>query len=134
MTVWSNKPSANPLDLSSAHLNLSSFSDFLSRQAPELLPGGVSHTAAPGAVELPHGTTIVAARPALPEAGAASTASSACTRNRARSGGSNRLARSGAVTSSGIPASWMSTRIAAPVAHRCTVCPSRSRTSTRRSP
>ncbi|MBI5737303.1 proteasome subunit beta [Mycobacterium adipatum] len=62
MTVWSNKPSANPLDLSSAHLNLSSFSDFLSRQAPELLPGGVSHTAAPGAVELPHGTTIVAVK------------------------------------------------------------------------
>jgi len=62
VTVWSNKPSANPLDLSSAHLNLSSFSDFLSRQAPELLPGGVSHTAAPGAVELPHGTTIVAVK------------------------------------------------------------------------
>ncbi|ANE82986.1 proteasome subunit beta [Mycobacterium adipatum] len=43
-------------------MNLSSFSDFLSRQAPELLPGGVSHTAAPGAVELPHGTTIVAVK------------------------------------------------------------------------
>lgn len=60
MTAWSNKPSANPLDLSSAHLNLSSFSDLLSRQAPELLPRGVSHTAATGSAELPHGTTIVA--------------------------------------------------------------------------
>lgn len=62
MTAWSNKPSANPLDLSSAHLNLSSFSDFLSRQAPELLPGGVSHAVGTGSVELPHGTTIVALR------------------------------------------------------------------------
>lgn len=63
MTAWSNKPSANPLDLSSAHLNLSSFSDFLSRQAPELLPGGASHAPATGAgVELPHGTTIVAVK------------------------------------------------------------------------
>ncbi|MCF6388562.1 proteasome subunit beta [Mycobacterium sp. MBM] len=41
-------------------MNLSSFSDLLSRQAPELLPRGVSHTAATGSAELPHGTTIVA--------------------------------------------------------------------------
>ena len=60
MTAWSNKPFANPLDLTSAHLNLSSFSDFLSRQAPELLPGGTSHGAAGGGLELAHGTTIVA--------------------------------------------------------------------------
>lgn len=61
MTAWSNKPSTNPLDLTSSHLNLSSFSDFLSRQAPELLPGGVSHIApSGGGVDLPHGTTIVA--------------------------------------------------------------------------
>ncbi|WP_370517765.1 proteasome subunit beta [Mycolicibacterium sp. P9-22] len=62
MTAWSNKPFSNPLDLTSSHLNLSSFSDFLSRQAPELLPGGVSHTAPSGGVDLPHGTTIVALR------------------------------------------------------------------------
>ncbi len=59
MTAWSNKPFADSLDLTSPHLNLSSFSDFLSRQAPELLPGGVSHASA-GGVELAHGTTIVA--------------------------------------------------------------------------
>lgn len=62
MTAWSNKPSTNPLDLTSSHLNLSSFSDFLSRQAPELLPGGAAHTAPGGGVDLPHGTTIVALR------------------------------------------------------------------------
>jgi len=62
VTAWSNKPFSNPLDLTSSHLNLSSFSDFLSRQAPELLPGGVSHTAPIGGVDLPHGTTIVALR------------------------------------------------------------------------
>jgi proteasome beta subunit len=62
VTAWSNKPFSNPLDLTSSHLNLSSFSDFLSRQAPELLPGGVSHTAPSGGVDLPHGTTIVALR------------------------------------------------------------------------
>ena len=38
---------------------LSSFSDFLRREAPELLPAG-SGTAAPGVASLPHGTTIVA--------------------------------------------------------------------------
>ncbi|KRD20845.1 proteasome subunit beta [Mycobacterium sp. Root265] len=44
-------------------MNLSSFSDFLSRQAPELLPGGVSHAVpSGGGVDLPHGTTIVALR------------------------------------------------------------------------
>lgn len=62
MTAWSNKPFTNPLDLTSSHLNLSSFSDFLSRQAPELLPGGVSHAVPGGGVDLPHGTTIVALR------------------------------------------------------------------------
>ncbi len=60
MTAWSNKPFADSLDLNSPHLNLSSFSDFLSRQAPELLPGGVSHATPGGGVELAHGTTIVA--------------------------------------------------------------------------
>ncbi|WP_395311766.1 proteasome subunit beta [Mycobacterium sp. AMU20-3851] len=62
MTAWSNKPFADSLDLTSSHLNLSSFSDFLSRQAPELLPGGVSHAtpSGNGGVELAHGTTIVA--------------------------------------------------------------------------
>jgi proteasome beta subunit len=60
VTAWSNKPFASPLDLTSAHLNLSSFSEFLSRQAPELLPGGTSHGAVSGGLELAHGTTIVA--------------------------------------------------------------------------
>lgn len=60
MTGWSNKPFPNPLDLSAPQLNLSSFSEFLSRQAPELLPGGAAHAAPSGGVELAHGTTIVA--------------------------------------------------------------------------
>ncbi len=38
---------------------LSSFSDFLRREAPELLPAGRG-TAEPGPASLPHGTTIVA--------------------------------------------------------------------------
>lgn len=62
MTAWSNKPFANSLDLTSSHLNLSSFSELLSRQAPELLPSGAAHLGAGGAVELAHGTTIVALR------------------------------------------------------------------------
>ena len=39
----------------------SSFMDFLSEHAPELLPGGRALPAVEGAVEAPHGTTIVAA-------------------------------------------------------------------------
>ena len=39
----------------------SSFLDFLGSQAPELLPGNRSLPPVQGAVELPHGTTIVAA-------------------------------------------------------------------------
>ncbi|WP_304114264.1 proteasome subunit beta [Mycolicibacterium bacteremicum] len=58
MTAWSNKPVPTSLDIASPHLNLSSFSDFLSRQAPQLLPNGRDVTG-PGA-DLPHGTTIVA--------------------------------------------------------------------------
>ncbi|GAS96053.1 proteasome beta subunit prcB [Mycolicibacterium canariasense] len=52
-------PFADPLDISSPYLHLSSFSDFLGRQAPHLLPmaAGVSGN---GAADLPHGTTIVA--------------------------------------------------------------------------
>jgi proteasome beta subunit len=43
-------------------VNPSSFADLLRRQAPELLPGGLSGGAQPGAAggQLPHGTTIVA--------------------------------------------------------------------------
>ncbi|MGN7779962.1 proteasome subunit beta [Mycolicibacterium sp. 22603] len=59
MTAWSNKPVPTSLDITNTHLNLSSFSDFLSRQAPQLLPGGRDVSGGPGA-ELPHGTTIVA--------------------------------------------------------------------------
>ncbi|MEH3128575.1 MAG: proteasome subunit beta [Mycolicibacterium neoaurum] len=59
MTAWSNKPVPTSLDITNTHLNLSSFSDFLSRQAPQLLPGGREVSAGPG-TELPHGTTIVA--------------------------------------------------------------------------
>ena len=51
-------PFSDRLDVTSPHLNLSSFSDFLSRQAPHLLPAvGTSVT---GGADLPHGTTIVA--------------------------------------------------------------------------
>ncbi|MGW0158896.1 proteasome subunit beta [Mycobacterium sp. NPDC003323] len=59
MTGWSHKPFPDSLDLTPAHLNLSSFSDFLSRQAPQLLPGGRGAAGGPG-TDLPHGTTIVA--------------------------------------------------------------------------
>ncbi len=59
MTAWSNKPVPTSLDITNTHLNLSSFSDFLSRQAPQLLPGGRDLSGGPG-TELPHGTTIVA--------------------------------------------------------------------------
>ena len=51
-------PFSDRLDVTSPHLNLSSFSDFLSRQAPHLLPV-VGDSVASGA-DLPHGTTIVA--------------------------------------------------------------------------
>lgn len=51
-------PFSDRLDVTSPHLNLSSFSDFLSRQAPRLLPV-VGDAVASGA-DLPHGTTIVA--------------------------------------------------------------------------
>lgn len=48
--------------LSGSALDLSSFADFLRRQAPELLPASVNGGAHPGSVggQLPHGTTIVA--------------------------------------------------------------------------
>lgn len=39
----------------------SSFLDFLSKHAPDQLPGGRQLTSVPGTVEAPHGTTIVAA-------------------------------------------------------------------------
>lgn len=59
-------PFSDRLDVTSPHLNLSSFSDFLSRQAPHLLPAAdvPSNWAAAGDArsgsDLPHGTTIVA--------------------------------------------------------------------------
>ncbi|KZS83737.1 proteasome subunit beta [Mycobacterium persicum] len=48
--------------LSGSAADLSSFADFLRRQAPELLPASVNGGAHPGTVggQLPHGTTIVA--------------------------------------------------------------------------
>jgi proteasome beta subunit len=51
------------LSLNSSAVDLSSFADFLRRQAPELLPASLGGGAAAGAVggaQLPHGTTIVA--------------------------------------------------------------------------
>ncbi len=51
-------PFSDRLDVTSPHLNLSSFSDFLSRQAPHLLP--VVGESVTGGADLPHGTTIVA--------------------------------------------------------------------------
>jgi proteasome beta subunit len=52
-------PFSDRLDVTSPHLNLSSFSDFLSRQAPHLLPVVAGDAVTTGA-DLPHGTTIVA--------------------------------------------------------------------------
>jgi proteasome beta subunit len=43
-------------------VDLSSFSEFLRRQAPELLPASLGGGAHGGGVQLPHGTTIVALR------------------------------------------------------------------------
>lgn len=51
-------PFSDRLDVTSPHLNLSSFSDFLSRQAPHLLP--VVGDCVTSGADLPHGTTIVA--------------------------------------------------------------------------
>jgi proteasome beta subunit len=50
------------LSLNSSAVDLSSFADFLRRQAPELLPASLGGGADAGAVgsQLPHGTTIVA--------------------------------------------------------------------------
>ena len=51
------------LSLNSSAVDLSSFADFLRRQAPELLPaslGGGADAGAVGGAQLPHGTTIVA--------------------------------------------------------------------------
>ena len=53
------------LSLNSSAVDLSSFADFLRRQAPELLPaslGGGAGSGAVGGAQLPHGTTIVALR------------------------------------------------------------------------
>lgn len=50
---------ADRLDISSPYLNLSSFSDFLSHQAPHLLPTAGKQVVGSG-TDLPHGTTIVA--------------------------------------------------------------------------
>ena len=70
MTRFSPQPPSpqrltiNPPLTSPAHVvDLSSFSDFLRRQAPELLPTpGTSGAVAPAGDALPHGTTIVALR------------------------------------------------------------------------
>ncbi|HEX7823766.1 MAG TPA: proteasome subunit beta [Mycobacterium sp.] len=51
-------PFSDRLDVTSPHLNLSSFSDFLGRQAPHLLP--VLGDSVTSGADLPHGTTIVA--------------------------------------------------------------------------
>lgn len=58
MTARFDKPS-DRLDLSSSRLNLSSFSEFLSHQAPHLLPMAGDRVVGSGS-DLPHGTTIVA--------------------------------------------------------------------------
>jgi proteasome beta subunit len=42
------------------NVDLSSFSEFLRRQAPELLPASLGAGAQAGGIQLPHGTTIVA--------------------------------------------------------------------------
>jgi proteasome beta subunit len=54
-------PFSDRLSLNSSAVDLSSFADFLRRQAPELLPTNLSGPRSGGAGEqLPHGTTIVA--------------------------------------------------------------------------
>jgi proteasome beta subunit len=67
VTAGFNGPQfADRLNITTPQPNLSSFSDFLSRQAPHLLPGignttaNVRGSGAPVSAELPHGTTIVA--------------------------------------------------------------------------
>jgi proteasome beta subunit len=56
------RPSSNPAFPGSPAVELSSFTDFLSRQAPELLPAGFGGAGQVGSAagQLPHGTTIVA--------------------------------------------------------------------------
>lgn len=49
---------ADRLNINTSQLNLSSFSEYLSRQAPHLLP--IADSAVGPGSELPHGTTIVA--------------------------------------------------------------------------
>lgn len=46
--------------LPSSSVDLSSFSDFLRRQAPDLLPAGSAGLSSASGADLPHGTTIVA--------------------------------------------------------------------------
>jgi proteasome beta subunit len=55
-------PFSDRLSLNSSAVDLSSFADFLRRQAPELLPTGLGGGAPAGGAgaQLPHGTTIVA--------------------------------------------------------------------------
>lgn len=52
--------SVNPAFSGTPAIELSSFADFLRRQAPELLPASLGAGAHAGGAELPHGTTIVA--------------------------------------------------------------------------
>lgn len=53
-------PNIPPLTRPAGPFNLSSFSEFLRRQAPELLPGAGAAVAGHSGDGLPHGTTIVA--------------------------------------------------------------------------
>mgnify|MGYP003531106574 FL=1 len=58
-----NPPLTSSFSLKPSHsVDLSSFSDFLRRQAPELLPmrAGIPGAGATAGDSLPHGTTIVA--------------------------------------------------------------------------
>jgi len=59
---FSDRLSTNSALSGNPAVDLSSFADFLRRQAPELLPAGLSSGAQPGGAggQLPHGTTIVA--------------------------------------------------------------------------
>ena len=59
---FSDRLSTNSALPANPAVDLSSFADFLRRQAPELLPtglGGGAHADGAGS-QLPHGTTIVA--------------------------------------------------------------------------
>ncbi|MDT5348873.1 MAG: proteasome beta subunit, partial [Mycobacterium sp.] len=58
--LTTNSYSGSAFGADSAAVDLSSFSEFLGRQAPQLLPAGSTGLEPGAGAQLPHGTTIVA--------------------------------------------------------------------------